>query len=115
MWQVLNFNFMHYSFSIRKLIHLFSSYHDRYWFQTPEAWTMDGHYRSLMYMRPLAIWGMQYAINRPKAILEAPKINIMDRIHLSPAIGGYSHTETGVRKIAKKAKCFSNSVFHCAC
>lgn len=86
-----------------------------YWFQTPEAWTMDGHYRSLMYMRPLAIWGMQYAINRPKAILEAPKINIMDRIHLSPAIGGYSHTETGVRKIAKKAKCFSNSVFHCAC
>ncbi|KAG5127793.1 hypothetical protein JHK82_028628 [Glycine max] len=86
-----------------------------YWFQTPEAWTMDGHYRSLMYMRPLAIWGMQYAINRPKAILEAPKINIMDRIHLSPVIGGYSHNETGVRKIATKAGCFSNSVFNCAC
>ncbi|RZB44812.1 Non-lysosomal glucosylceramidase isoform C [Glycine soja] len=86
-----------------------------YWFQTPEAWTMDGHYRSLMYMRPLAIWGMQYAINRPKAILEAPKINIMDRIHLSPVIGGYSHNETGVRKIATKARCFNNSVFHCAC
>ncbi|KAK7278548.1 hypothetical protein RJT34_23578 [Clitoria ternatea] len=86
-----------------------------YWFQTPEAWTMDGHYRSLMYMRPLAIWGMQYALNRPKAILEAPKINIMDRIHLSPVIGGYSHDETGVRKIVTKAKCFGNSVFHCAC
>ncbi|BAT94661.1 uncharacterized protein HKW66_Vig0190020 [Vigna angularis] len=86
-----------------------------YWFQTPEAWTMDGHYRSLMYMRPLAIWGMQYAMNRPKAILEAPKINIMDRIHLSPVIGGFSHNETGVRKIATKARCFSNSVFHCAC
>ncbi|XP_027365243.1 non-lysosomal glucosylceramidase isoform X2 [Abrus precatorius] len=86
-----------------------------YWFQTPEAWTMDGHYRSLMYMRPLAIWGMQYALTRPQAILEAPKINIMDRIHLSPVIGGFSHNETGVRKIAKKARCFSNSVFHCAC
>jgi len=77
---------------------------------------MDGHYRSLMYMRPLAIWGMQYAMNRPKAILEAPKINIMDRIHLSPVVGGFSHhNETGVRKIATKARCFSNSVFHCAC
>ncbi|TKY51803.1 Non-lysosomal glucosylceramidase [Spatholobus suberectus] len=66
-----------------------------YSFQTPEAWTMDGHYRSLMYMRPLAIWGMQYAINQPKAILEAPKINIMDRIHLSSVVGGFSLNETG--------------------
>ncbi|KAI4346207.1 hypothetical protein L6164_013279 [Bauhinia variegata] len=37
-----------------------------YWFQTPEAWTLDGHYRSLIYMRPLSIWGMQYALNRPR-------------------------------------------------
>ncbi|KAJ1405106.1 Six-hairpin glycosidase superfamily [Sesbania bispinosa] len=66
-----------------------------YWFQTPEALTIDGHYRSLIYMRPLAIWGMQYALTLPKAILEAPKINIMDRIHLSPVNGGYSHNETG--------------------
>ncbi|MED6134806.1 hypothetical protein PIB30_040420 [Stylosanthes scabra] len=85
-----------------------------YWFQTPEAWTMDGHYRSLIYMRPLSIWGMQYALTLPKAILEAPKINIMDRIHLSPN-GGFTHNETGVRKIANKAKCFGNSVFHCSC
>jgi non-lysosomal glucosylceramidase len=28
-------------------------------FQTPEAWTEDGGYRSLHYMRPLAIWAMQ--------------------------------------------------------
>ncbi|KAL1342227.1 hypothetical protein HN51_028797 [Arachis hypogaea] len=86
-----------------------------YWFQTPEAWTMDGHYRSLIYMRPLSIWGMQYALTLPKAILDAPKINIMDRIHLSPLNGGFPHNETGVRKIANKAKCFGNSVFHCAC
>ncbi|KAI4338292.1 hypothetical protein L6164_016634 [Bauhinia variegata] len=86
-----------------------------YWFQTPEGWTLDGHYRSLIYMRPLAIWGMQYALNRPKAILEAPKINFMDRIHLSPVHGGFPHNETGVRKVANKAKCYGTSVFHCAC
>ncbi|KAK1592151.1 hypothetical protein Q3G72_020277 [Acer saccharum] len=86
-----------------------------YWFQTPEAWTIDGHFRSLIYMRPLAIWGMQWAISMPKAILDAPKINIMDRIHISPGSSGFFHHETGVRKIANKANCFGNSVFHCAC
>ncbi|XP_057959180.1 uncharacterized protein LOC131151781 [Malania oleifera] len=84
-----------------------------YWFQTPEAWTIDGHFRSLMYMRPLAIWGMQWALSLPKTILEAPKINIMDRIRTSPVSA--THNETGVRKIAKRGKCFRNSVFHCAC
>jgi non-lysosomal glucosylceramidase len=87
----------------------------RYWFQTPEGWTIDGHFRSLIYMRPLSIWGMQYALSLPKAILEAPKINIMDRIHISPGSARSSHNETGVRKIAKKAKCLGNSVFNCTC
>ncbi|XP_012569771.1 uncharacterized protein [Cicer arietinum] len=66
-----------------------------YWFQTPEAFTIDGHYRSLIYMRPLSIWGMQYALTLPKAVLEAPKINFMDRIHLSPVSGGFPHNEPG--------------------
>ncbi|KAB1201644.1 Non-lysosomal glucosylceramidase [Morella rubra] len=88
-----------------------------YWFQTPEGWTIDGHFRSLLYMRPLSIWGMQYALSLPKAILEAPKMNIMDRIHISPGSFKFSQNETGVRKIAQKAKCgcLKNSVFHCAC
>ena len=30
-----------------------------YWFRTPEAWGLDGHYRASMYMRPGAIWSMQ--------------------------------------------------------
>jgi non-lysosomal glucosylceramidase len=30
-----------------------------YWFRTPEAWEMDGHYRASMYMRPAAIWAME--------------------------------------------------------
>ncbi|KAI3980350.1 hypothetical protein MKX01_003889 [Papaver californicum] len=84
-----------------------------YWFQTPEGWTVDGHYRSLIYMRPLAIWSMQWALSLPKTILEAPKINMMDRMYVGIRD---SHSDTGiVRKVAKKTKCFSNSVFHCAC
>jgi non-lysosomal glucosylceramidase len=35
-----------------------------YWFQTPEAWDEKGNYRSLGYMRPLAIWAMQWAWER---------------------------------------------------
>ena len=35
-----------------------------YWFSTPEAWTSNGDYRSLTYMRPLAIWSMQDAWER---------------------------------------------------
>jgi non-lysosomal glucosylceramidase len=30
-----------------------------YWFRTPEAWGLDGHYRAGMYMRPGAIWAME--------------------------------------------------------
>jgi non-lysosomal glucosylceramidase len=33
-------------------------------FQTPEAYTTDHCYRSLGYMRPLAIWAMQWAIEK---------------------------------------------------
>ncbi|KAG9151113.1 hypothetical protein Leryth_002690 [Lithospermum erythrorhizon] len=87
-----------------------------YSFQTPEAWATDGHFRSLLYMRPLAIWGMQRALSMPKASLEAPKLNFMDRIHISSHHGTpNSRGETGVRKIAGKAGCFGNPVLHCAC
>ena len=88
---------------------------NRYWFQTPEGWAIDGHYRSIVYMRPLAIWSMQWALSIPKAILEAPKINMMDRILISPATFSLTLTETRVRTIAKKAKCFGNSVLQCTC
>jgi non-lysosomal glucosylceramidase len=32
-----------------------------YWFTTPEAWYLNGGFRSLTYMRPLAIWAVQHA------------------------------------------------------
>jgi len=35
-----------------------------YHFATPEAYEGNGNYRSLGYMRPLAIWAMQYVIDK---------------------------------------------------
>lgn len=86
-----------------------------YSFQTPEGWTIDGHFRSLIYMRPLAIWGMQWALTMPRVVLEPPNISMMGRIDLSPLSSRSSHAETGVRKVAAKPGCFGNSVFNCAC
>ncbi|KAI5593262.1 hypothetical protein BDE02_03G002900 [Populus trichocarpa] len=37
-----------------------------YSFQTPEGWNTTDQYRSLCYMRPLAIWAMQWALSRPE-------------------------------------------------
>jgi len=37
-----------------------------YWFRTPEAWGLDGHYRASMYMRPGAIWSMEI-VNEERA------------------------------------------------
>jgi non-lysosomal glucosylceramidase len=31
-----------------------------YWFRTPEAWRSNGDYRASLYMRPLAVWSMEY-------------------------------------------------------
>jgi len=37
-----------------------------FWYQTPEAFDVHGRFRSLAYMRPLAIWAMQYEIDQRK-------------------------------------------------
>ncbi len=34
------------------------------WFRTPEAWDKDGNFRASMYLRPGAIWAMEYALRR---------------------------------------------------
>jgi non-lysosomal glucosylceramidase len=36
-----------------------------YWFRTPEAWEIDGHYRASMYMRPAAIWALEMTAPPP--------------------------------------------------
>ena len=41
-----------------------------YWFQTPEAWDENGGYRAISYMRPLAVWAIEWAR------LVVPKLNV---------------------------------------
>eukprot|EP01018_Ginkgo_biloba_P009127 Gb_37177 [translate_table: standard] len=85
-----------------------------YWFQTPEAWTIDGHYRSLIYMRPLAIWAMQWALSPPKAVLEAPKTNLMEREYTSPFHTGFAVVAEAFKHVHKPKVCDCTS-FHSNC
>mmetsp|Transcript_11799 Transcript_11799/g.33225 ORF Transcript_11799/g.33225 Transcript_11799/m.33225 type:complete len:1288 (-) Transcript_11799:36-3899(-) len=60
-----------------------------YQFQTPEAWDADGHYRALSYMRPLAIWGMQYAWeNFAKCARPSPDTSYSSTFSSENRIGG---------------------------
>ncbi|WVZ12129.1 hypothetical protein V8G54_016659 [Vigna mungo] len=57
-----------------------------YSFQTPEAWTNKDEYRSLCYMRPLAIWAMQWELSRTKhaqheCISDMKEEDIMSKYH----------------------------------
>ncbi|KAL3515756.1 hypothetical protein ACH5RR_022658 [Cinchona calisaya] len=49
-----------------------------YNFQTPEAWNLDGNYRCLGYMRPLAIWAMQWALTQPRVSKKEMKPEIKE-------------------------------------
>ncbi|CAN7138925.1 unnamed protein product [Brassica rapa subsp. narinosa] len=60
---------------------------------------MDGHYRPLIYMRPLAIRGVQWALSLQKAILDTPKINMMARVHMSPVSRIFSHNSKVIIQI----------------
>ncbi|XP_020575799.1 non-lysosomal glucosylceramidase-like [Phalaenopsis equestris] len=44
-----------------------------YAFRIPEALNVQGEYRSLSYMRPLAIWAMQWALSPPKLLKLKPR------------------------------------------
>ena len=35
-----------------------------YWFRTPEAWDQAGNFRASMYLRPGAVWSIDYALKR---------------------------------------------------
>ncbi|XAR56279.1 Glucosylceramidase [Bertholletia excelsa] len=51
-----------------------------YAFQTPEAWDTNGRYRSLTYMRPLAIWAIQWALLQPKHLKHESKPEITEAV-----------------------------------
>ncbi|XP_061363547.1 uncharacterized protein LOC133307132 isoform X2 [Gastrolobium bilobum] len=61
-----------------------------YSFQTPEAWSTKDEYRSLCYMRPLAIWAMQWALSRGKHNRHESKSDIKEEDILSKYHTGFS-------------------------
>ncbi|GFY88591.1 beta-glucosidase, GBA2 type family protein [Actinidia rufa] len=67
-----------------------------YAFQTPEGWNTDDQYRSLAYMRPLAIWAMQWALSRPKTLKPELKPETKD--------DSLSRHHTGFMRVARLLK-----------
>lgn len=59
----------------------------RYAFQTPEAWTEDGGYRSLHYMRPLGIWAMQWALSPPELHKDLRAVGVEEESPGDAALG----------------------------
>ena len=53
---------LHMAFTTAKGVHDAGWTSFGYWFATPEAWEASGNFRSLGYMRPLAVWAMQHAL-----------------------------------------------------
>ncbi|PRQ21613.1 putative glucosylceramidase [Rosa chinensis] len=60
-----------------------------YSFQTPEAWNTNEEFRSLVYMRPLAIWAMQWALSRPKVLKQEPRSEV-DQVSLLRHEAGFA-------------------------
>lgn len=58
---------------------------------------MDGYFRSLAYMRPLAIWSMQWAIDPPAIIANAPRVPSIDRVPSEYDTSGFSHLQSTLR------------------
>jgi non-lysosomal glucosylceramidase len=40
------------------------TYERGFWFRTPEAYDVDGNFRASLYLRPLAIWALEFAIRQ---------------------------------------------------
>ncbi|XP_050920592.1 uncharacterized protein LOC127138238 isoform X1 [Lathyrus oleraceus] len=81
-----------------------------YSFQTPEAWNTKDEYRSLCYMRPLAIWAMQWALSKEKVSQddESEKSYINEEEIVSRCHAGFSKV---ARLLKWKEESGSRSVF----
>lgn len=58
-----------------------------YAFQVPEGWNLNGHYRSICYMRPLGIWAMQWALTQPKLPEHEMKVEAGEASFLKEHVG----------------------------
>lgn len=89
-----------------------------YSFQTPESWDAYGNYRSLCYMRPLAIWAMQWALVPPIHIREVPQ-PCMKSDGFYPHHIGFSKVAEALRLISgskvKSARGFLQFLYDCTC
>lgn len=74
-----------------------------YSFQTPEAWNSDDEYRSLAYMRPLAIWAMQWALTRPNLPEQPATRPEIDEISLLKHHAGFSRVARLLKLPEEKA------------
>ncbi|OAY39686.1 non-lysosomal glucosylceramidase isoform X1 [Manihot esculenta] len=73
-----------------------------YSFQTPEGWNTDGQYRSLCYMRPLAIWAMQWALSRPKLDTEEMTLEVKEDYQL-PHHAGFAKVARHLRLLEEES------------
>ncbi len=48
------------------------TYRRGFWFRTPEAYDIDGNFRASLYLRPLAIWALEYAIRQRNGFAVGP-------------------------------------------
>ncbi|KAH9322345.1 hypothetical protein KI387_016984, partial [Taxus chinensis] len=89
-----------------------------YAFQTPEAWNGEGQYRSLAYMRPLAIWAMQWALSPPECVKEAPRPSMKCDVPTHQHIG-FSKVAEILRLIPRSqvtgARGFFQYLYDCTC
>ncbi|MCD9561342.1 hypothetical protein HAX54_020403 [Datura stramonium] len=76
-------------------------------FQTPEGWNTEGQYRALGYMRPLAIWAMQWALNPPKI----PKQEMKPTLEADNGPGKYACFQTVARLLKLPKEKDARSVF----
>ncbi|KAK7376394.1 hypothetical protein VNO78_34679 [Psophocarpus tetragonolobus] len=79
-----------------------------YSFQTPEAWTTNDEYRSLCYMRPLAIWAMQWELSRANDTQRESKSDLKEEEILSRYHDGFSKV---ARLLKVKEETDSRSLF----
>lgn len=84
--------------SVTLLTYFIIGFGCRYSFQTPEGWNIDDQYRSLCYMRPLAIWAMQWALTRPKLFKLEMKCEDIEEDYL------YARQHAGFSKVANLLK-----------
>lgn len=84
-------------------------------FQTPEAWNENDEFRSICYMRPLAIWAMQWALSKPKLFgQEIKNQEIEESLYLSHH-ASFSKIASLLKLEDEPPKGFLQILYECTC